>query len=62
MELHGVSNIGRFLSFFKFLEKIGWYNVKRDIVSPVTLEDGESKEFYENYNEIIDAMADLSRE
>ena len=56
-----ISNIGRFLKFFKFLERIGWYNVERDIVSPVTLEDGESKEFYENYNEIIDAMADLSR-
>ena len=57
-----ISNMGRFLRFFKFLEKIGWYNVERDIVSPVTLEDGESKEFYENYNEIINAMADLSRE
>ena len=57
-----ISNMGRFLRFFKFLERIGWYNVERDIVSPVTLEDGESKEFYENYNEIIDAMADLSRE
>ena len=57
-----ISNMGRFLRFFKFLEKIGWYNVERDIVSPVTLEDGESKEFYENYNEIIDAMAELSRE
>ena len=57
-----ISNMGRFLRFFKFLEKIGWYNVERDIKSPVTLEDGESKEFYENYNEIIDAMADLSRE
>ena len=56
-----ISNIGRFLRFFKFLERIGWYNVERDIKSPVTLEDGESKEFYENYNEIIDAMADLSR-
>jgi hypothetical protein len=51
----------RFLLFFKFLERIGWYNVERDIKSPVTLEDGESKEFYENYNEIIDAIADLSR-
>jgi len=57
-----ISNIGRFLKFFKFLERIGWYNVERDIVSPVTLEDGESKEFYENYNEIIDAMVDLSRD
>ena len=56
-----ISNMGRFLRFFKFLEKIGWYNVERDIVSPVTLADGESKEFYVNYNEIIDAIADLSR-
>ena len=56
-----ISNIGRFLRFIKFLERIGWYNVERDIKSPVTLDDGESKEFYENYNEIIDAMADLSR-
>ena len=56
-----ISNMGRFLRFFKFLERIGWYNVERDIKSPVTLEDGESKEFYENYNEIIDAIADLSR-
>ena len=56
-----ISNIGRFLRFFKFLERIGWYNVERDIKSPVTLDDGESEEFYENYNEIIDAMADLSR-
>ena len=56
-----ISNMGRFLRFFKFLERIGWYNVERDIKSPVTLDDGESKEFYENYNEIIDAMADLSR-
>ena len=56
-----ISNMGRFLRFLKFLERIGWYNVERDIKSPVTLEDGESKEFYENYNEIIDAIADLSR-
>ena len=56
-----ISNMGRFLRFFKFLERIGWYNVERDIKSPVTLEDGESKEFYENYNEIIDAIAELSR-
>lgn len=59
---YDVSDVGRFLWFFRLLEKIGWYNIERDIKSPVTLEDGESKEFYENYDEIIDAMADLSRE
>ena len=59
---YDVTDVGRFLWFFSLLEKIGWYNIERDIKSPVTLEDGESKEFYENYDEIIDAMADLSRE
>ena len=58
---YDVSDVGRFLWFFRLLEKIGWYNIERDIKSPVTLEDGESKEFYENYDEIIDAIADLSR-
>ena len=57
-----INNIGRFLWFFKLLEKIGFYDLEKDFKSPVTLEDGESKEFYENYNQIIDAMADLSRE
>lgn len=57
-----INNIGRFLWFFKILEKIGFYDLEKDIKSPVTMEDGESKEFYESYNQIIDAMADLSRE
>ena len=59
---YDVSDVSRFLWFFRLLEKIGWYNIERDIKTPVTLEDGESKEFYENYDEIIDAMVDLSRE
>ena len=58
---YDVSDVSRFLWFFRLLEKIGWYNIERDIKTPVTLEDGESKEFYENYDEIIDAIADLSR-
>ena len=59
---YDVSDVSRFLWFFRLLEKIGLYNIERDIKTPVTLEDGESKEFYENYDEIIDAMVDLSRE
>ena len=43
----------------RFLEKIGLLD---DVKTPNTTADGESKEFYENYNEIIDAMADLSRD
>ena len=58
---YDVSDVSRFLCFFRLLENIGWYKIERDIKTPVTLEDGESKEFYENYDEIIDAIADLSR-
>ena len=32
-----------------------------DVIAPVTEEEGESKEFYDQYAEIIDAMADLNR-
>ena len=32
-----------------------------DVISPVTAEDGESYEFYLQYPEIIDSIADLSR-
>ena len=33
-----------------------------DVVAPITEEIGESKEFYRDYEKIIDAMADLSRD
>ena len=33
-----------------------------DVVTPITEEIGESKEFYRDYEKIIDAMADLSRD
>jgi CubicO group peptidase (beta-lactamase class C family) len=39
----------------------GSVEVGTDIVSPTTDESGESKEFYEKYEEIIDSIADLSR-
>jgi hypothetical protein len=39
----------------------GSVEVGADIVSPTTEERGESKEFYEKYEEIIDSIADLSR-
>ena len=32
-----------------------------DVITPFTDEEGESKEFYENYEDVIDAIADLSR-
>tara|TARA_B100001287_G_scaffold46261_1_gene35317 strand:- start:903 stop:1955 length:1053 start_codon:yes stop_codon:yes gene_type:complete len=33
-----------------------------DVITPFTDEEGESKEFYENYANVIDAIADLSRD
>ena len=33
-----------------------------DIKTPNTRSEGESEEFYESYPEIIDAIADLSRD
>jgi len=53
------NDVESFLIISRFLEKIGLLD---DVKTPNTTADGESKEFYENYNEIIDAMADLSRD
>ena len=55
-----VKNIGRWMKVTRFLEKIGLLDVE-DLKTPNTRSDGESKEFYENYGQIIDAMSDLSR-
>ena len=48
-------NIGR-----KLIES-GSIEAGDDVITPFTDERGESKEFYENYADIIDAIADLSR-
>jgi hypothetical protein len=32
-----------------------------NLKSPVTFEDGTSKEFFENYSDIIDALVDVSK-
>jgi hypothetical protein len=37
-------------------------DLSKDIESPLTLDDGYSKEFYENYGGIIDSIANLSRD
>ena len=52
-------DVESFLIISRFLEKIGLLD---DVKTPNTTAVGESKEFYENYDEIIDAMADLSRD
>ena len=69
-----VQNFGplRFLKFLgsvdaavgaaRFLNSIGFIKLEGgNVQTPVTLEEGESKEFYEQYVEIIDTMASLEK-
>ena len=62
LERFNVSDIERFLKISRFLEAIGLLDMDDDIKTPNTRSEGESEEFYASYAEIIDAMADLSRE
>jgi CubicO group peptidase (beta-lactamase class C family) len=55
----GVENA---ISIGRMLLDSGSIEAGSDITSPVTNENGASKEFYQNYGEIIDAIADLSRD
>ena len=61
LERFNVSDIERFLKISRFLEAIGLLDMDDDIKTPNTRSEGESEEFYASYPEIIDAMADLSR-
>ena len=61
LERFNVSDIERFLKISRFLEAIGLLDMDDDIKTPNTRSEGESEEFYTSYPEIIDAMADLSR-
>ena len=61
LERFNVKDIERFLKISRFLETIGLLDMEDDIKTPNTRSEGESEEFYGNYPEIIDAMADLSR-
>jgi CubicO group peptidase (beta-lactamase class C family) len=46
----------------RFLINTGLIKRSTDVNTPNTEAEGSSKEFYENYGEIVDAMADLSRD
>ena len=61
LERFNVKDIERFLKISRFLEAIGLLDMDDDIKTPNTRSEGESEEFYSSYPEIIDAMADLSR-
>ena len=62
LERFNVKDIERFLKISRFLEAIGLLDMDDDIKTPNTRSEGESEEFYASYPEIIDAMADLSRD
>ena len=62
LERFNVKDIERFLKISRFLEAIGLLDLDDDIKTPNTRSEGESEEFYSSYPEIIDAMADLSRD
>ena len=56
-----ITNVDLWINIIRILHKIGLIEINKDITTPNTFPDGESNEFYTNYEEIIDAMADLSR-
>ena len=45
----------------EFLGSLGLIEVRVQIKSPVTLDDGASKEFFDNYSVIVDALVDIGR-
>jgi CubicO group peptidase (beta-lactamase class C family) len=44
-----------------FLDSMGIIKIEGDIATPVTFEDGTSKEFFTNYSTIVDALIDISQ-
>ena len=57
-----INNVDLWINVLRFMHQIGIIDLSKDITTPNTFPDGESKEFYTNYGSIIDAMADLSRD
>jgi CubicO group peptidase (beta-lactamase class C family) len=49
------------LAVASFLDSTGIVKMEGNLKSPVTFEDGTSKEFFENYSDIIDALVDVSK-
>ena len=58
-----IGSVDAAVSVARFLNNIGLIEFAGgDIQTPITLEEGESKEFYENYVEIVDTLASLEAE
>ena len=56
----GSVNFRRWLA--EFLDSVGIITLRGNISTPVTFDDGVSKEFYSNYSAIMDALVDVSEE
>ena len=58
-----INNVELLISFFQTLENWGIVKIGEgaNVNSPSTREEGASKEFYQDYDLIMDAMADLSQ-
>jgi hypothetical protein len=44
-----------------FLDSMGFIKLEGDVATPVTFEDGTSKEFYSSYSAIVDALIGISQ-
>ena len=56
-----VDNVDLWIDVLRFLHGIGIIDLQSDITTPNTFKDGESKEFYSNYGEIMNAISSLSK-
>ncbi len=60
--LRFLGSVKRAINFSRFLIWIGLIDIDGgNVVIPYTAEDGESKEFYENYVKIVERIADLEK-
>ena len=57
-----IKDVDRLVNLLQFYIDKNLLDLSKDIESPLTLDDGYSEEFYESYGEIIDSIANLSRD
>ena len=56
------AGVGPAVTAARLLLDLGLIREGSDVNTPITDDSGTSKEFYEKYQEVIDAIADLSRD
>ena len=55
-----IEDVALFRKIAEFLAKTGLVNADTDIATPITYEEGVSKDFFLNYDSIIDALIEVS--